>query len=247
MRRAARCEAAGWRPPPSKTGAVAIRPPPVNGVNTAIRPPHPRLYPASDPTPSAVEPSPPPGYDRIAEIVLTRKSALLVQGLSLAMGGAVVVLMLLAAGPRSFTVGPAELGLLFVLLAATLGVVVLHEWVHWLAYSLAGLHPRFGAGTVHGMPVLSTSVARPYGRTTALVGLLAPLVLIDALLLAASAAVPGLFAWTIVPIAMNTGGSAGDLWQAARLARYGPAVLVVDRPDGLVVYGPSGGTGPRGA
>lgn len=169
-----------------------------------------------------------------------------VQALSLVLGVGTLVLTLLAAGPLSFTVGPAELGLLLVLLAATLGVVVLHEWVHWLAYSLAGLHPRFGAGLVHGIPVLSTSVARPYGRTTALVGLLAPLVLIDALLLAASAAVPALFTWTIVPLAMNTGGSAGDLWQAARLARCPPAVMVADRPDGLIVYGPLGGTGSRG-
>ncbi len=194
----------------------------------------------------SMEPSPPPGYGRIAGIVLTRRSAVGVQVLSLALGVITLVLLLLAAGPQSFTLGPAALGLLLVLLAATLGVVVLHEWVHWLAFALAGLHPHFGAGIVHGMPVLSTSVARPYGRTTALVSLLAPLVLIDALLLAVSAAVPDLFLWTVLPIAMNTGGSAGDLWQAARLARCPPAVLVADRPDGLIVYAPLDGTGPSG-
>ncbi len=193
-----------------------------------------------------MESSPPPGYGKIAEIVLTRRSAVRIQVLSLVLGVGTLFLLLLAAGPLSFTISPAELGLLLVLLAATLGVVVLHEGVHWLAYSLAGLHPRFGAGFVHGMPVLSTSVARPYGRTTALVGLLAPLVLIDALLFAASAVVPDLFTWTIVPIAVNTGGSAGDLWQAARLARCPPAIMVADRPDGLVVYGPPGGTESRG-
>ena len=171
---------------------------------------------------------------------------MLVQALSLGLGAGTLVLLLLAAGPQSFTVGPAGVGLLIALLAATLFVVVLHECFHWLAYSLAGLHPRFGAAIVHGVPVLSTSVARPYGRATALVSLLAPLVLIDALLFAASVAVPDLFIWTIVPIAVNTGGSAGDLWQAARLARCPSAVLVADRPDGLVVFGPPVGPGLRG-
>ncbi len=183
-----------------------------------------------------MEPAPPHGYGKIAAITLTRGRAAGVQALSLLLAITILAVLLQVAGIRSFTVGPAEVPLLLVVFAGTIGVVVLHEGVHWLAYALWGLQPRFGTGIVHGMPVLSTTVAGPYGRTAALVALLAPLVLIDGLLLGVSAIVPGLFVWVILPVAMNTGGSAGDLWLAAHLARYGPAVLVADVPDGLLVY-----------
>jgi|GEM_PF-759706 hypothetical protein len=189
------------------------------------------IHPAGD-TSLCMEP--PPGYRVLDSVVLTRGRSIGLQALSLLLGVATLAVLVLVAGVRSITIGPV---ILLVVLAGTFGVVLIHEGVHWLAYTLSGLRPRFGAGLVHGMPVLSTTVAGPYGRDAALASLLAPLVLIDGLLLGASALVPGLLAWLIVPIAVNTAGSAGDLWLAARLVRYDPFVLVADRPDGLAVYG----------
>lgn len=185
----------------------------------------------------------PQGYEEIGAITLAAGRAAGVQALSLLLGLATLVALLLASGVRSFTAGPGDI---LAVLAGTLGVVALHEGVHWLAYAIWGLRPRFGAGVVHGMPVLVTTVDGPYGRTPALVGLIAPLVLIDGLFLAASAAVPGLLALAALPVAMNTAGSAGDLWLAARLARFSPGVMVADVPDGLLVYGRARGKGGPG-
>lgn len=177
---------------------------------------------------------PPPGYRLLDAVELTPGRSIGLQVLSLVLGVATLAVLVLVAGVWSITIEPV---VLLVVLAGTFGVVLFHEGVHWLAYTLSGLRPRFGAGVVHGMPVLSTSVVGPYGRDAALASLLAPLVLIDGLLLGASALVPELLAWLIVPIAVNTAGSVGDLWLAARLVRYDSSVLVADRSDGLAVYG----------
>jgi hypothetical protein len=182
---------------------------------------------------------PPPGYDEIGAITITPARSILVQALSLLLAFATLAVLLAAAGAGSFTIGPTELVLLLVVIAEAIGVIFLHEAVHGLVFALSGRRPRFDAAIVHGMPVLSTSAVGPYGRNTGLICLLAPLVLIDAVLLGASAAVPTLFVWAIAPIVVNTAGSAGDLWLAAHLVRYSPAVLVADVPDGLVVYGRS--------
>ncbi len=180
---------------------------------------------------------PPPGYDEIGAITITPGRSVLIQALSLLLAFATLAVLLAAAGVGSFTIGPTETVLLLVVIAGTIGVVFLHEAIHGFVFVLSGLQPRFDAAIVHGMPVLSTSVVQPYGRNTALICLLAPLVLIDVMLLGVSAALPTLFVWLIAPIVINTAGSTGDLWQAAHLTRYSPAVLVADIPDGLIVYG----------
>ncbi len=179
----------------------------------------------------------PPGYSEIGAIVITPRRAVPVQALSLVLGFATLVALLWAGGITSFTIGPAQFVLIMGVFAGASSVIFLHEAVHGLVFALSGLQPRFSAGFVHGMPVLATTADRPYGRTTALICLVAPLVLIDVVLLSLSAVQPALYTWVIAPIVINTAGSAGDLWQAAHLARYGPAVLVADVPEGLAVYG----------
>ena len=180
---------------------------------------------------------PPPGYGAIGAIVITPRRAVLVQALSLLLALVTLVALLWAGGITSFRIGPAQFVLVLGVFAGASCVIFLHEAVHGLVFALSGLQPRFSAEIVHGMPILATTADRPYGRTTALICLLAPLVLIDVVLLGLSAIQPTLYAWVIAPIVINTAGSAGDLWQAAHLARYEPAVFVADVPDGLVVYG----------
>lgn len=183
---------------------------------------------------------PPPGYVEIGAIVITPRRSVLVQALSLLLALVTLAILLWAGGITSVTIGPAQLVLILGVFVGASCVIFLHEAIHGLVFALSGLPPRFSAGIVHGMPVLATTTDRPYRRNTALICLLAPLVLIDVGLLGLSAVLPTLYAWIIAPVVINTAGAAGDLWQAAHLARYGPAVHVADVPDGLVVYAPSG-------
>jgi len=185
----------------------------------------------------------PPGYNEIAAILITPGRSVRIQVFSVLLALSVLAVLLLAARITSISISPAGLLPLLAVLAGTVGVVFLHEAVHGLVFLLSGTRPRFDAAILHGMPVLSTGADRPHGRDTALLGLLAPLVLIDGALLGLSAAFPTLLPWVIGPVVFNTAGSAGDLWLAARLARFGSSVLVADVPDGLVVYGPSGQKG----
>lgn len=189
---------------------------------------------------------PAPGYVEIGAIAITPRRAVLVQAFSLLLALATLVVLLWAGGITSVTIGPAQLVQILGVFAGASCVIFLHEAVHGLVFALSGLPPRFSAGIVHGMPVLATTTDRPYRRNTALICLLAPLVLIDVALLGLSVVQPTLYTWIIAPVVINTAGAAGDLWQAAHLAGYGPAVLVADVPDGLVVHEISDEKSPGG-
>lgn len=91
----------------------------------------------------------PQGYEEIGAITLAAGRAAGVQALSLLLGLATLVALLLASGVRSFTAGPGDI---LAVLAGTLGVVALHEGVHRLAHASWGLRPGSARESSTGCP-----------------------------------------------------------------------------------------------
>ncbi|MFU8869015.1 DUF3267 domain-containing protein [Natronococcus sp.] len=124
--------------------------------------------------------------------------------------------------------------------------VVAHELVHGLFMARYGDSPSYGVGVSLVFPyAYARGGAASYGRNQLLIVLLAPLAVVTAAGLVATAIRPSPI-W-IVPLAVNAAGSVGDLWMALALWRYPADVRVGDHPRagarGFGIYAPEGADG----
>jgi hypothetical protein len=123
---------------------------------------------------------------------------------------------------------------LIIFVAGVLGVLVLHEVVHGVFFRIFGAAPRFGVYRRGGM-LYAKAPGFAFTRRQYLVILLGPLVGISLAassgmgLLSGTPTVWFLALWAIV----NASAANADVWMAAVILRYPPAVLVVDERDGL--------------
>lgn len=187
----------------------------------------------------------------IATFGLSR--ALLLQWTVVSLVGFVVALGILLVGyygatgdasVLTFSFGPDagwwNLGLtLLALLAATVLVIVPHEWCHGLAIRAFGGRPRYGVGVAaFVVPYAFATTDTRFTRNQFLVIVLAPLVVLTTI------GVPAMllfeWPWLAIPLAVNAGGAVGDCWMALLLLSYPPSVSVVDDVTGLTVFGPPG-------
>jgi hypothetical protein len=170
------------------------------------------------------------------------------------MGGAVVLrlsaygvlLAFLCAGAISALTASSRSGLTpigwvqpVLYLAVYFGVVVAHEFVHGLFFSLFGGKPRYGAGVKYFMPYFyATSPADQFSIRQMIVIGLAPLLTISTLSLAGVFLAPSLAPYLAVAFIGNTAGAVGDLWMTSRLVGFlaVPDAAVVDLVDGMAVH-----------
>ncbi len=129
----------------------------------------------------------------------------------------------------------AAVGILFAVAALTAGLVLLHEWVHAVAYRMAGAAPRYGAKMVGWFfPVVYvTAPGRWLTRRQYAAVLLAPTIAVNVVGLSLMAAM-GSWSWMLVfPLASHLGGCVGDWWIAAVLARLPAGARIEDTPQGF--------------
>lgn len=128
---------------------------------------------------------------------------------------------------------------ILLMVATILVTVVVHEWVHGLAYWLLGYKVTFGANLL-----LFAAYAAAFGqwqkRNHNLIVALAPLVVLTPLLVGVLA-VGGETAVFIALIALlfNTSGAVGDLYLTARLLRLPPTAYLYDvNPETMLIFMP---------
>ncbi len=134
----------------------------------------------------------------------------------------------------SFSLGLRGGGALLIGIILTL---MAHELTHGLAMRLAGATPRYGIAW-NGLMLYATSPGYAYQRTTYVAILLAPFVLISALVVLGIWLVPG-SPWTSLLAlcgVINASGAVGDLWMTRIALRYPPAALIMDERDGMRVF-----------
>lgn len=190
-----------------------------------------------------------PAETLIAEYGLSR--ALVVQWTVVSLLGVVVSLFGLLAlyygltGDASgveFVVTPEtgwwNLGLSIIFLVGMAMVVIVpHELCHGLAINVVGGKPRYGLGVAYLVfPYAFATSETRFSRNQFVVVALAPLVILSAIGIPVMVAVE--WPWLAVPLALNAGGAAGDLWMVATLLGYPSTVTIVDTTTGLEIYGP---------
>ncbi|NTU83970.1 MAG: DUF3267 domain-containing protein [Chloroflexales bacterium] len=134
----------------------------------------------------------------------------------------------------SFALGLRESGAALIAMILTL---VAHELTHGLVMRMAGATPRYGI-VWKGVMLYATSPGYAYQRNTYAVILLAPFVLISALVVLGIWLVPGVLWTTLFVIcgAVNASGASGDLWMTRIALRYPSAARMMDERDGMRVF-----------
>lgn len=182
-------------------------------------------------------PTPPPGYQAPQRFRYP----------TLALQAAAVALLVLAApllvwlsyalrGDTAAVPPVVEIGAVLGLLGAILVTVLVHEWVHGLAYQLLGYRVSYGV-SLH----LGAAYAGAFGqwqrRTHNLLVALAPLLLLSPLLLLAVAlGGPLLARLAFAALLFNISGAVGDLYLSYRLLRMPPAALLYDADPKTMWY-----------
>lgn len=146
---------------------------------------------------------------------------------------------------RGYLEGRANLGEFF--LPLVLGVfvvfIILHEGVHGVLFLVLGGKPRFGVKLVgRFFPVAFYTTSRaPILRNQYLLVILAPFLTLTPVFLAIGilANAEGIVALAILAMAMNVGGSIGDLMTAWKIRRHGRKTLYEDTENGFNWYVPS--------
>jgi hypothetical protein len=130
-------------------------------------------------------------------------------------------------------------GYLDLLLLSCVGVLIVHELVHGIAYKVLGGKPKYGVRLQAGiLPILYTSSVgtRLSLRHMLFVGL-SPFFVVS-ISTSLIAAVPLLSGYAFAAFAVNFVGSAGDLWLASQLWRYRhyKRVVVEDTENGFKIF-----------
>lgn len=148
--------------------------------------------------------------------------------------------LLRASWELQFTV--SGLGFIPVTVGAIIAVMILHEALHGLAFLFFGARPRFGVKLIGKFfPVgYSTSSSR-IRRNRYLLVCLAPFFLITIAFLGAGiiANAGNIIILSLAMMAMNLGGSIGDLIMAWKISRHDRKTLFEDTEDGFIWYVPA--------
>lgn len=126
------------------------------------------------------------------------------------------------------------------LILLVLGILVIHEAIHAVAFRAFGGRPEFGAALVQTiLPVLyCTAPGYFFSRSQFMVIALSPLVVITLVGVALMPFVEngGLI---VVPLALNLAGAVGDVWMFGMILRTADDVRIEDLRDGLRFYYPA--------
>ena len=183
----------------------------------------------------------PENYRKIYEVDLqkNKKTALLINGL------AIVVSLIMGIGMHCFvpigTLLSMEAGLgayclrFAVLIAAMIGYIILHEWVHGRAMRFYGAEKlRFG---FTGMYAYAGSKEDYFIKNAYIVVALAPLVVWGIVLLVINMLVPEPWFWVVWLIQINNvSGAMGDIFVTVKFSRMPADILVNDDGVSMRVY-----------
>ncbi|BAZ41461.1 hypothetical protein NIES4101_74270 [Calothrix sp. NIES-4101] len=126
-----------------------------------------------------------------------------------------------------------------VLFVITSGTIIVHEFVHGIAFAAFGGSPRYGWKVKYLLPLAyATSPGNFFRRNSFIVIALAPLLVIDIICLLLIAIFPQA-PWLIWVIASNTGGAIGDIWMVLQLLRCPQSIRVEDREECVAIYAPA--------
>jgi hypothetical protein len=159
--------------------------------------------------------------------------AVLVFGVAFVVG---VALRGLLRGTPGMSVSVDSITPVLILLGSIVGILVLHEAIHAVLFMLYGGKVRFGVKLIgRFLPVAYATSTVQMPRNRYLVVCLGPFVLLTAILLPigvlAQSDITATFA--LLLMALNAGGSVGDLVQARVLLRYDRGTLFQDTEDGF--------------
>lgn len=132
-----------------------------------------------------------------------------------------------------------ELGPMILLLIGVVLTLIAHEGVHGLAMSFSGAKPRYGI-LWKGLMLYATAPGFAFTRNAYVFVLLAPFVLISALVVLGLWLFPG-SQWTVTWVAcgvLNASGAVGDLWMTLIALRYPATARIMDEHDGMRVFLP---------
>ena len=182
-------------------------------------------------------PTPPPGY----------RAPLRFRYPTMALQAAAIALLVLAApllvwlsyalrGDTAVVPPVGTLSVILALLGAIVVTVVVHEWVHGLAYQALGYKVSYGV-SLH----LGAAYAGAFGQWqrrghNLLVALAPLLVLSPLLLLAVALGGPRVAQLAFAALLFNISGAVGDLYLAYRLLRMPPAALLYDADPKTMWY-----------
>jgi hypothetical protein len=132
----------------------------------------------------------------------------------------------------------------FIVLAATAGLLVLHEAVHALVMRLFGARPRFGAIMVARLiPALyTTAPGHVFRRGQYVAVAVAPGLALSALGFLACFSPPG--GYLVIPLAIHLAGCVGDVAATERVLRQPAGTGYEDLRDGIRFHRPSSSVPP---
>ena len=185
-------------------------------------------------------PTMPKEYGQIFSVDLQKdkKAMLLINGLALAIGAAMVIPMLfLVPWWDTFSVTDGMAGY-WIKLAAMIGLMllylVLHELVHGIAMRICGTKKiRYGFKGAYAF-----AASDDYYRKKPYIFIaLAPVVLWGIVLAIVTPFVPTSWFWVVYFVQlMNLSGAAGDLYVTVKFSRMPRDILIRDSGVGMVVY-----------
>lgn len=187
----------------------------------------------------------PETYREVLNWKVTDKKSRLVIALALAVVGFLIfglvftgLAMVLGGLPPSGTF-VIDLGSLIPLFVGVVVTLIVHELVHGLAMSLFGAKPRYGI-LWKGLMLYATSPGFAFSRNAYVLILMAPFVVISALVVLGLWLMPGM-PWSLTVVTcgvVNASGAAGDLWMTLIALRYPALARIMDERDGLRVFLP---------
>lgn len=169
-----------------------------------------------------------------AKLWAVQLGGVLVFGVSIVLG---LILRGLYQGTSEGSVTMTAVSDLLILLLGVAAVLVLHEAVHGMLFRVFGGRVRFGARLLgRVMPVLYATSDVRMPRNRYLVVCLGPLVIISLGLLVVGilADGDGTALLALLLMAVNTGGSLGDMMMAHKLRQHDHRTLFQDREDGFL-------------
>jgi len=146
---------------------------------------------------------------------------------------------------RGYLEGSINFGGFFfpIVLGVFVAYIILHEAVHGVLFLVFGGKPRFGVKLVgRFFPVAFYATSRaPILRNQYLLVALAPFLTLTPVFLVIGilANAEGIVALALIAMAMNVGGSIGDLMVARKVQQHGSQTLFEDTADGFNWYVPS--------
>lgn len=118
--------------------------------------------------------------------------------------------------------------------------LVVHELFHGLFVKIFGGKPKYGAALASKvLPVFycTEKNGTSFNRKQFILILAAPLVAISSLGIILMVLFPFLGPFLILSLVANSSGAVGDLWMVSVLLKYPKHIEIIDKKDGIEIYG----------